>query len=476
MLSRNRFRYLAWTCHNSYSGRTLDVNKQRKFYGRDGGQIIRWRNIAILLILWFAEVWYYERIVVQRVIKRCEWDSWEEWPANATPHRVALFADPQLLDCSSYPNRTWVINEATKVVADNYHRRNWKFIQYWLSPDTNFFLGDLFDGGRYNKDAYWMEQYKRFNNIFPKVPFKKTIMSVPGNHDIGFNVLKDSFRRFTAFFGEASNYMDVGNHTFVLVDTISMSDKENPQISSIPKNFLHEFASGYHPLPKIMLSHIPLWRDPKKLPCGPGRESAKPFPIERGKDYQTVIDGYITPEVLSKVQPDAIFCGDDHDYCHIIQKYEANGVTKTAEEYSVKSCAMNMGIKYPAIQLISLWNPDAVGSNSGKKTFQTEVCYLPDANKALCMYLLSFIGSTFWLVFKQFFPFNFKKYPTIGMRSTNEWTIAPLSLPLSTRKNIMKIEHEVEDKLNIKIKGFLISYGIFVVSVMCIFMYFFKTI
>ena len=62
------------------------------------------------------------------------------------------------------------------------------------------------------------------------------------------------------------------------------------------------------------------------------------------------------------------------------------------------------------------------------------------------------------------------------MRSTNEWTIAPLSLPLSTRKNIMKIEHEVEDKLNIKIKGFLISYGIFVVSVMCIFMYFFKTI
>lgn len=62
-------------------------------------------------------------------------------------------------------------------------------------------------------------------------------MSVTGNHDIGFNVIKDSFWRFTAYFGEAYNYMDIGNYTFVLIDIIFMSDKANPQISSVLRKF-----------------------------------------------------------------------------------------------------------------------------------------------------------------------------------------------------------------------------------------------
>lgn len=78
------------------------------------------------------------------------------------------------------------------------------------------------------------------------------------------------------------------------------------------------------------------------------------YQLKKGKHYQNFINGYITPEGLSKQQPEAVFCGDDHDYCHISQKYKVDSVTKTAEEYSVKFCAMNMGINYAAIQLISL--------------------------------------------------------------------------------------------------------------------------
>lgn len=481
MLSRNRFKRLTPKSNKSDDESSDTVSgKQGAFFTPKHEHKIYWRHIVILLCLWFGVIHYYERIVVKRVIKRCDWSRWEKWPPNATPHRVGLFADPQLLDSSSYPNRTWAVNQISKLVVDNYHRRNWKFVQYWLDPDTNFFLGDLFDGGRYCTDEEWMEEYKRFNNIFPKVPFKRTIMSIPGNHDIGFGdgVLEHSLQRFTAFYGEASNYLDIGNHTFVLVDTISMSDNADPKIASVPRKFLDEFASGYHPLPRIMLSHVPLWRDPKALPCGPGRESTIPFPIERGKGYQTVIDGYITPEVLSKVQPEVIFCGDDHDYCHITQTYNVNGVPKTAEEYTVKSCAMNMGVRYPAIQLISLYNPDATGPSPGKQTYQTEMCYLPDADKAMYMYLLTFIVSTGWFAYMLFFPVSFNKNIAIKMGKATTNTISSLPLPVSSPHGLrlMRTKYHIEEKPTSTFKAFLINYALLMTSVGCIFMYFFKTI
>lgn len=481
MLNRNRFKKLVPSSKKSEDESSDAISgKQGTFLIKNHKHQIYWRHIVILLCLWFAVIHYYERIVVKRVIRRCDWNRWENWPAGATPHRVGLFADPQLMDSSSYPNRTWVVNEVSRYVVDNYHRRNWKFVQYWLDPDTNFFLGDLFDGGRYSEDDEWMQEYRRFNDIFPKIPSKRTIMSIPGNHDIGFGdgVVEHSLERFTTFYGEASNYMDLGNHTIVLVDTISMSDNANPVIASVPRKFLDEFASGYHPLPRIMLSHVPLWRDPKALPCGPGRESTKPFPIERGKQYQTVIDGYVTPEVLSKVQPEVIFCGDDHDYCHITQTYNVNGVSRTAEEYTVKSCAMNMGVRYPAIQLLSLYNPDATGPIPGKPTYQTQMCYLPDAEKAMYMYLLTFIVSTAWFAYMHFFPANFNKYVAIRMGKATMISTSSLPLPVSTPhgRSLMRTKYHVEENSTSALKAFLTNYGILLTLVGSIFIYFYQTI
>lgn len=426
--------------------------------------------------MWFMLVNYYERMVVKRVVKRCNWNRWENWPQGSNPHRIGLFADPQIMDTYAYPNNTWITYNVMRTVVDNYHRRNWKFIQYYLDPDTNIFLGDLFDGGRDSNDEDWMDEYRRFNNLFPKMPSKRTIMSLAGNHDIGFGdgVIESARQRFTTYFGESNNYIDIANHTIVLLDTISLSNSKNPRIKSDAQNFMDEFAQSYHPFPKILLSHVPLWRDPNQIPCKGPRESKRSFPIERGKQYQTVIDGYITPEVLSKVQPEAIFCGDDHDYCHITQRYDVNGVSKTAEEYAVKSCAMNMGIQKPAIQLLSLNNPDATGPSPGKQTWQTEMCYLPDPKWPLTCYSVFGILTAIWFLYMHYSPVTFNKKIASKMGKATTTTISTLPLPVSTfqGQSSLKTNYHVNEKPVNPFKNFMVNFAIMTLSVFSIFAYF----
>lgn len=482
MLNRNRFKKLMPTSNNQDDDNSDNLTGKQSqskgtLFSRSWNYKIYWRHILIWLCLWFILINYYERMVVKRVIKRCNWNNWEKWPQGTQPHRIGLFADPQIMDTYSYPNDTWIGYQLSRFFVDNYHRRNWKVVQYYLDPDTNIFLGDLFDGGREASDDDWMDEYRRFNKLFPKVPSKRTIMSLPGNHDIGFgdDIVEHARKRFSAYYGESNNYMDIGNHTIVLLDMMSLSDYKDPKIKSIAQTFMDEFAQSHHPLPRIMLSHVPLWRDPNQLPCkGPGRESKKPFPIERGKQYQTVIDGYITPEVLSKIQPEVVFCGDDHDYCHITQTYNVNGVAKTAEEYTVKSCAMNMGVSKPAIQLLSLYNPDATGPTHGKQTWQTEMCYLPDPSWPLFVYFSVAIMSTSWLLYMHYMPVSFNRKVASKMGKAPTETISSLPLPVSSThgQSLLRTRYHVDEKPKQAFKNFLANFVILGLSVCFIFIYF----
>lgn len=232
------------------------------------------------------------------------------------------------------------------------------------------FLGDLFDGGReWSTDSYtgpenesldkqwnvygeafWLKEYERFGRIFIE-PWlhggkilrkgqngRRLLASLPGNHDLGFGMgIRLPVRnRFNAYFGEGNRIDVIGNHTFVSLDTVSLSangqpstapgntgvnvEKERVQrIWDSTENFLstvksekarmvrrevrlqaglpeHEpqnpaiidipgYPSDYGDLtkrsrpetniPTILLTHIPLYR-PAGTPCGPHRERYPP--------------------------------------------------------------------------------------------------------------------------------------------------------------------------------------------------------
>ncbi|SSD60759.1 related to Cell division control protein 1 [Saccharomycodes ludwigii] len=355
-----------------------------------------------------------ERYLVKSTINQCAWNNWEAWDdtTGTIPYRVALFGDPQIMDNHSYPDRHWLINRITRLILDSYHKKNWRYIQKDLNPDASMFLGDLFDGGRYWDDKTWIEEFERFNRIFPKKRDHKFVASLPGNHDIGFGdtVVESSYNRFETYFGETSSIMDLGNHTFVLVDTISMSDSKIPHISQKVYDFLDRVESyrTQSAFPRILLTHVPLYRIPDTQTCGFERESTKLFPMMKGDQYQTVIDQQRSSVVLSKVDPKLIFSGDDHDYCHVTHEFEVSYKNEkaihSAEEITTKSSAMNMGIKKPAVHLLSLYNPLYSYVTKETKTYENFVCYLPDPYKPLFCYAIAALLTLFYVILICFAP------------------------------------------------------------------------
>lgn len=342
--------------------------------------------------------------------------------------------------------------------TDLYIKRAYHNLLSQLVPETTFFLGDLFDGGRewgtagYEspEDQYkgygqnfWLREYERFQNMFvapweslglstvPSENGRKIITSLPGNHDLGFagGINQRVRSRFEAHFGP-TNRIDVrGNHTFVSLDTVSLSAMDQVDIetgasglgdksasknswiwqpveeylntavtereravkhevrsmgakSSFPE--LRQAVQGWPPkdvpivrdlvtlpanqkiepdplgvwtnqFPTIVLSHVPFYRS-QSTDCGPYRERGTAIPVSAGYQYQNVLTPLISRNIVEKLdasQITQIYSGDDHDYCEI----DHDEFTGRIKEITVKSTSWAMGIRKPAVQLVSLWNP-----------------------------------------------------------------------------------------------------------------------
>lgn len=170
-------------------------------------------------------------------------------------------------------------------------------------------------------------------------------MDLPGNHDLGLGdgIRVPVRRRFNVFFGEGNRVDVIGNHTFVSVDTVSLSAKgqQHPgagtqgisdeahsrAIWEPTEEFLHSTnalkARAIHralrtqhglaedepqdaivldtsdevthttpiqslndtEIPSIILSHVPFFR-PEGTPCGPLREKFPPSKSKDGKQLE----------------------------------------------------------------------------------------------------------------------------------------------------------------------------------------------
>lgn len=151
----------------------------------------------------------------------------------------------------------------TVFYTDLYLKRSYRYLQESLRPDATLFLGDLFDGGRewgtsessspeqrYKKygTGFWVKEYLRFSKIFLH-PFSKHVTtsvaepygrrllaSLPGNHDLGFaaGIQLPVKERFEAYFGPLNRIDIIGNHSFVHLDTVSLSamDQVDPGTGS----------------------------------------------------------------------------------------------------------------------------------------------------------------------------------------------------------------------------------------------------
>ncbi|WPK25104.1 hypothetical protein PUMCH_002407 [Australozyma saopauloensis] len=362
--------------------------------------------VLAIVALWIVTFNYFERVRVKNALNACSWETWEGWEgeqANTRPHRLAILADPQLVDDHTYPHLPKIIDKILRKLGDNYLHYNYKYLQSELQPDSTLFIGDLFDGGRDWDDQPWIEEFERFNRIFPQYAGHRSFRGLPGNHDIGFqNISVATRKRFAAHFGELNDFYVLGNHTFLQFDTISYSH-EDPEVHTESREYVEAIKSAIDPLlPKIMLTHVPLFRDPKVETCGPGRESQKLFPLMRGVQYQTVIDYWVTDKLLHEFDPLIVFSGDDHDYCDMTHLDYDDQSKYLAREISCKTPSMTNGIRFPAYQLLSLNNPvlNEAGTNAFEKTYETKMCYLPTPYVNVKVYAFGYIATCilWWLL------------------------------------------------------------------------------
>ncbi|KAF1837492.1 hypothetical protein BDW02DRAFT_637147 [Decorospora gaudefroyi] len=406
--------------------------------------------VNTLVLVWWVVLNWGERGVFDGAVESCQWDKWEDWEAGANPHRLLFVADPQLIDPHTYPGRPWPINPLAYKYTDLYLRRTYSRFQTLLYPDTVFFLGDLFDGGRewstrtttspekrYRKygDDFWIDEYRRFGDIFfkhwadggvdarPGQPGRKLISSLPGNHDLGFarGVQVGVRDRFNAYFGDGNRIDVIANHTFVSIDSVSLSalGQESPQqVENIwrpTKDFLEnakeqkrrliqrelraqqglkpypgmphreimreELATSQLPhadddvteFPTILLTHVPLYRAPG-TPCGPLREHWPPTPppagqpplehddrnaiaVRGGYQYQNVLSREITADIAEKVG-DIRYAFSGDDHDYCEVVHKAYASAGGGiREITVKSISWAMGVRLPGVVLVSLWNP-----------------------------------------------------------------------------------------------------------------------
>jgi ethanolamine phosphate phosphodiesterase len=138
-------------------------------------------------------------------------------------------------------------------------------------------------------------------------------------------------------FGEPSSEFPAGDFTLVLLDTVSLSAESSPSISRHPQQFLDSLISNEPTEPRILLTHIPLYR-PDGTSCGPLRESKNPIRVGKGYQYQNVLTPALSQKVVDVVRPLAVFSGDDHDYCFVRHNYGGMKIP----EYPVKSFSWAM--------------------------------------------------------------------------------------------------------------------------------------
>ena len=383
--------------------------------------------------------------------------------SDANPHHAALIADPQLVDPHTYPGRPWPLSTLTVFFTDLYLRRSFSRITKELSPDTVLFLGDLFDGGRewstptyINKDvtwqgygqAFWLKEHERFRKIFFDTWSKgdnqldsdrrrrRIIAGLPGNHDLGIGTgVELSVRqRFNAYFGDGNRVDVIGNHSFVSIDSVSLTawkpaDTSNEEIWKPTMEFLNNVGSTIDraefrnnminidersvekfghtvlsdsaittdeavtptesktKLPAILLTHVPLYRV-QNTPCGPLRERwpqsldedgnllkydrRNAIDISAGYQYQNVLTSDVSKLVTDKIKNlSYAFSGDDHDYCDVLHSdYASSG--NGIREITVKSISWAMGVRRPGFVMLSLWNPTHEFNSPGNESEETE--------------------------------------------------------------------------------------------------------
>ncbi|KAJ3035046.1 hypothetical protein HDV00_004372 [Rhizophlyctis rosea] len=250
--------------------------------------------------------------------------------------------------------------------SDMYMKRNFRYIQKRLKPETIFFLGDLMDGGREWDTATYDKELRRLDKVFRIRDEQTNVYWIAGNHDIGFGaqVVPGAYERFHQTFGELNYNVTIADNLLVVLDTVSLSGDGSNTAFREADDFLKDFENGVPIRSPILFSHVPLYR-PDDSSCGKKRRQ---WPMRQGHGYQSqnLVSEPLTNRILKSVRPALVLSGHDHDDC--IYYHES------IPEHTIATFSFLQGNLYPGFGLLSLKPPPDNTTNA--PTFAFETCGL----------------------------------------------------------------------------------------------------
>lgn len=342
-------------------------------------------------------------------------------------------------------------------------RREWQMRQSFTTafgrfrPEAVFFLGDVFDEGKWCGPEEWKDYLDRFQTLFRTDPKTRTFV-VAGNHDIGFHYATNPYlyRRFVRAFnstpsGGGVERVSVKGVQFVLVNSMAMQgdncslctqaaqklDKISEELECLKQR---EVCEAYPALTNnlddvetysrpILLQHFPLFRESDSA-CGdeadvaPGNERTKAF-----RSQWDCLSQESTKHLIEKLQPRFVLSGHTHHGCKLKHKatikVTRSGVPSWEDETSRPSDNSTSGLdtfdvvfdeEGPREEIVEdhieewsvasfSWrnrrNPNFILAKITQDQIALSKCYLPEEDSVITLYLFGFTFITLYAIYSR---------------------------------------------------------------------------
>ncbi|KAK8629147.1 hypothetical protein V6N13_078000 [Hibiscus sabdariffa] len=374
---------------------------------------------VVLGLIWTATILYGEMFSFHMpFLSSCSWphlssssssNPTTNGQSNAADFvKVAVVTDPQIMDKTSLrlPPKSLAL-EIVQFYTDLYMRRAFFSSILPFKPDVVLFLGDYFDGGPFLSDEEWQESLSRLKHMFglytEEIYSNVKVYHLPGNHDIGYASLlshkPEVVRRYEKEFGSRNYRFMVGKVEFIAVDAQTLDGNREGSFASATWNFVSNVSSDHQLHPRVLLTHIPLYRR-DWTHCGPHRSSSiinqriQHHIYDKEVAYQNYITEESSNQLLNLIKPILVLSGHDHDQCTVTHESKGGPIT----EHTLGTISWQQGNLYPSFMLLSVRNSSLPDKPKPEEAVLTHLCFLPMQTHIYIWYIVLFVLTILSLV------------------------------------------------------------------------------
>ncbi|XP_055920770.1 metallophosphoesterase 1 homolog [Eupeodes corollae] len=285
---------------------------------------MEWPNCLNCILIFTATVVFYcEFLMYYVTLVQCQWPKLSSTQESSfVPVKSVIIADTHLLGPI---NGHWF----DKLIREWHMHRAFQTTMTIFHPDVVFILGDVFDEGQAVNDEQFNKYVQRFRRLF-YAPKNTQVISVVGNHDVGFHYRMDPY--FLNRFEKEFNYTGVHLHTiknvhFVFVNSMAMENdrcaictRAQKDLNGLGKKLMCMKDPDFHKCPRpqslysrpILMQHFPTYRRSDEI-CSKGDAPE----IERYKEKWDVLSKESTITLGNTINPRLAFSGHSHHYCKL---------------------------------------------------------------------------------------------------------------------------------------------------------------